>query len=332
MPTATRKKIKDAARALGYLPNPLLAALATRHFNSQRTGGTPLAYLDSPEGIRVRNDEFRNLFRHAQEHARQLGYSLELYNVTDFKDGAQATKILFSRGVQGIVVRHDFQLEMLPGMDWSRFSVVGFDESWVEEPEFPHPLLYRTAVDHFGQVLRAWNEIWKRGYRRIGFAVFDLNIAIIDDTLRWSAAQLCVQRTPHQQRVPPFILKPEDQKTEDVPELRKWLDRYRPDAVLGFNETFLGLLQRAGIQVPEDLGFASLHLNLGPEAPLPQPRPSAGMKEMRQDCLLAGVELLDQQIRHHQVGMTRRPRTVMIHSEWLDGQTLPLKAAAMAAR
>jgi hypothetical protein len=57
----------------------------------------------------------------------------------------------------------------------------------------------------------------------------------------------------------------------------------------------------------------------------------AGMKQMRAESLFVTLELLDQEIRHHQVGLAQRPRTVMIHSEWSDGKTLPFREPSAAS-
>jgi hypothetical protein len=49
------------------------------------------------------------------------------------------------------------------------------------------------------------------------------------------------------------------------------------------------------------------------------------MREMVVDKIHAAIELLDQQIRHHHSGLDPRSRTQMIHSEWVEGTTLPPK-------
>jgi DNA-binding LacI/PurR family transcriptional regulator len=325
----TRRKVQEAARSLGYRPNPLLAALASKHFGSNRMSGIPLVYLDSGEGPEAPTDAFRHLLGTAQEYARKLGYFFEFFHIKDFKDGSQATRILSSRGVQGIIVRHDFQPEMFPEMDWARFSVVGFGESAVESPVSPMSLLHRSAVDHFGQTLRAWNETFKRGYRKIGFAFFKLSLDSMDDQSRWSAAQLCRRRVIRRFRVPPFIL---DATAEGSPsqQFRTWFDRHRPDAIIGFNAYFLHLLKIENIRIPQDVGFAALHVfDQTESASAAAWFNEAGMKDMRQESLFAAVELMDQQIRHHQYGFPPKRRTLTIHSEWIDGETLPIKNAAL---
>ena len=322
MAPKTRAKIKRNAATLGYYPNPLLAALASKRFGTEGRPGIPLAYIHFPEPDESEEITGQVLFGHLQEHARKLGYFLEQFKVHDFQDGKHATQVLFARGVQGIIVSSRFHPKMLPGMDWSRFFVVGFGARHVEKPDSRRDLFYHTAVDHFGLVLSAWNETWARGYRRIGFALFELNPNLLDDELRWAAAQLCLLRAPSDDRIPPFFF-PIEFMEESAPDLRQWVKHHRLDAVIGFNTYVRGLLEHAGYRTPQDIGFVSLHKGTGVE--LIKRETDAGMREMRRECLLATVELLDQQIRHHQYGTDSQPRTVMIHAEWLDGETLPPK-------
>ena len=324
MTPATREKIRKAAAAMGYSPNPLLAALASKRFGSEGRPGIPLAYIHSPEPDEAQEITSQVLFGHVQEHARKLGYFLEQFKVGDFRDGKHATQVLFSRGVQGIIVSISFKPEMLPGMDWPRFSVVGHGDRLLEKPHVEHEPFYRTAVDHFGSLVRTWNKTWERGYRRIGFTFFALSPDLMDDQLRWAAAQLCLQRVPSGSRIAPLFLSPDANMHQNIRDLQEWVHRERPDAVVGFNAYVRILLEDGGYLVPQDLAFASLHKGTGLE--LLETDRDSGMREMRRECFLATVELLDQQIRHHQYGSSHQLRTVVIHPEWLDGDTLPEKS------
>jgi LacI family transcriptional regulator len=249
--------------------------------------------------------------------------------VTDFRDGKQASRMLFSRGFQGILLQTHVQPSMLPGMDWNRFSVVGWGEGAAESPESPQPLLSRAIVDHFGSVLRGWDETSKRGYKRIGFALFNLTQTFNEDQVRLGAALTCLRRIPRHRRIPPFVIE-NKLDTADILPLAEWARRHRPDAVIGFNGIFSWALEKEGFRVPEDLGFISLHTDVDAGNLLGIRHRESGMKEMRMKSMLVAVELLDQQIRHHQYGLPREPRTIMIDSEWIEGDTLPFKVGARA--
>jgi DNA-binding LacI/PurR family transcriptional regulator len=270
---------------------------------------------------------------HLKEHAQKLGYFLQHFNVDEFQDGRHATQVLFSRGVQGIIVSSSFESKMLPDMDWPRFFVVGLGGRIIETPNFRGEPFYRTAVDHFGLTVHAWNKTWEKGYRRIGFALFGLNRGWVDDELRWAAAQICLQRLPAGDRIPPLLIETNKKERSDHnQEMRKWIERHRPEVVIGFN-SFVGHIVRwAGFRIPQDVAFVNLHKATSFEHEIAGQDNDTGMREMRRECLLSTVELLDQQIRHHQYGSGTQPRTVMIHSEWIEGDTLPLKSSDKPAQ
>jgi LacI family transcriptional regulator len=324
IPAATRKRIDTASRELGYYPNPLLAALASKQFSSKQMGGTPIALIRRPE--KSQDDEIliQKIIEAQKDHARKFGYRLEAFRTDGFTDGKQATRVLFSRGFQGILLDTHFRLDLLPGMDWSRFSVVGWGGSTAKSYDSSPPLISRAVVDHFGVVLRAWQETWKRGYRRIGFVLFDLQESVREDLIRWGAVLTCLQRLPPRHRIPPLMFEFRPEGFTSHP-LGEWARRYRPDAVIGFNGLISWALEKEGLRIPEDLAFASLHKEIDTELPLKSGHREAGMKEMRLKSMFAALELLDQQIRHHQYGLPREPRTIMIDSEWLEGETLPPK-------
>jgi LacI family transcriptional regulator len=197
--SVTRERVKEAARTLGYRPNPLLASLASKHFAPEKPFGTPLAYIHVPEKAADEEFTLKHMAKTAQAYAQKLGYQLMIFNVDDFKNGAHATRVLFSRGTQGILLPRKFNLKQWPEMDWSRFSVVGWGESIAEASGATEPLLSRAAVDHFSLISRTWIETRKRGYRKIGFAFFKPIPGAMDDKIRWGAAQACLQWT-----APPF--------------------------------------------------------------------------------------------------------------------------------
>jgi DNA-binding LacI/PurR family transcriptional regulator len=321
----TQRRVQKTADTLGYRPNPLLSALASRHFGATQGRDVPIAYIPLPGMGLTWEDEKREIAA-AKEHSRRLGYHLEVFHPENFQDGVEATRILFARGIQGILLQRSFEAKMLPGMDWSRFSLVGLGERMADPHSQPPLTTAYAAVDHFGQVVRVWDEIWKRGYRRIGIALFRLSDISLDDQSRWGATQCCLKRIPRQSRIPVHLSIGLQGGEESVQQFAKWLHRYQPDAILGFNGYFLALLRGQGLRSPDDIGFAGLYRNLLAEPGHPMEISIAGMEEMRSHAILVALDLLDQQIRHYESGLSQYPRTLMIHSRWIDGETLPDKS------
>jgi LacI family transcriptional regulator len=321
IPVATRQLIEESARKLAYRPNPLIAALATRHFSSERTGKTPLAYIHVPSAD-LGDMAAPARIKVQEEYGRKLGYWLETFDVTSFKDGAQATRILFSRGFQGIILQRHFQLNLLPGMDWNRFCVVEWGESSADPVATTEQLPYRATVDHFNSIVRTWDEAWKRGYKRIGFGFLPLSEKEPEDDLRWGAAQSCLRRVPRRFRIPPLILHRIDWKDSRI--VADWARRHRLDAVIGFNTFFLWALKTEGFRIPDEIGFATLHSVPSAEG-AEYDFGEAGMKDMRLEIMLVALDVMDQMVRHHQYGLFKEPRTVMIQSKWIEGVTLPIR-------
>jgi DNA-binding LacI/PurR family transcriptional regulator len=250
----------------------------------------------------------------------QMGYQVEPFKIDRFKDGVEATQVLFSRGFQGLILPAHFKMAMLPGMDWNRFSVVAWGEGLADRREFPQPNHRRVTVDHFGVVLRAWEETRKRGYRKIGYALLKHDENFRDDQLRIAAAQFCLREVSPRFRVPLYLGRIGE--NFDPSSLGQWARHHRPDAVIGFNPVLHWGLQHEGFRIPNDFGFAVLYRDVDFEQLKGDPSCS-GMKEMRQKSMMEALELLDQQIRRHQFGISGESRVLLIDSEWVDGETLP---------
>ena len=318
----TRKKIREAAEVLGYRPNPTLASLASNHFRgSSQVRGIPIAYLRFHTTEKMYQLGENLILKEVRIHVNRLGYRLEEFDIADFKDGTHLSRVLFARGVQGVLLAQLLRPDLLVEMDWKPFSVVALGESVGDEIS-AHLSLNRASVDHFGLVMQAWSKAWDRGYRRIGVALLKHTTLLADDEARFGAVAACQGRDPSQPKIPPFIWTMNEPGFEK--RLVDWAREYQPDAILGFNGWILRILQEAGFQVPQKMGFAALHLRWGGVDDKDFfGQHISGMKEMVVERMQAAVELLDQQIRHYQHGLDPRARTALIHSEWVEGETLP---------
>jgi LacI family transcriptional regulator len=319
IPVSTQRIIKDAARRLNYRPNPLLASLARTRFATREADGIPLAYIHLPVGS---EDEplVRSIIKANQDYGRRLGYRIEPFLVSDFKDGVQATRVLYSRGFQGIILPALFRLDTLPGMDWNLFSVAGWGEIIADASHPFSSLVNHATVDHFRTVLYAWNEVKKRGYERIGFVL--LNVSTIDDQLRWGAVQTCLREVSAKNRIPHFFIEWESGRYNTA-ELAAWIRRHRPEAIIGFNGLIRWALEFEGFRIPEDMPFASLNKDTNYDLLQMADNSDSGMKHMRLEAMFAAIDLLDQQIRHREFGLLPTSRIQVIQSHWIDGDSLP---------
>lgn len=310
---ATAERVRKLADELGYRPDPIFAALASRRGRGG-SAGIPLAYLvDEAPG----RDEMSYYTPPLVARATELGYRIEKINLRTWDSPRRLWKILFSRGVAGILARclraeHSALLE--------------------ENDIFPLVCVGRTDPLPFNTVRPsiqfAVHQVWQRmtqlGYRRIGAAVLQHEPMVEDDFSRYSAVLGCQGLSTQAEGAP---IPPLTTSIRGPSQIVPWVREHRPDAVIGFHVRHYYELRDAGFKIPEDIGFASLHLFGGPGG-----NTANGLiAGIAQDYALisrSSVNLLDQMIRHGERGVPEKPVTLMVHSEWLDGRSLPSKGAS----
>jgi LacI family transcriptional regulator len=304
---ATRTVVQQAARELGYRVDPVLAALSAHRWHRRPVAaGSALAaladgILDGDGGMAQR--------------AATYGYRFEVFQIHDYPDPRRLADVLYARGIQGLIVGHIHTPGFCAAFDWSRFTAVACNEG-VERPP-----VHLVMPNHFRAVQQAWDWAWDRGFRRIGLASFDMPSAI--DLHDRRAAFL-----DRQQRVPVLAVKPwrGPRAAANKPErilhseaiqcARAWMQRDRPEIVLGFNAIFRWLLHDAGWRAPRWQAFVDLWIS----------DPAAAATGTRLDGFELGrraVDWVDSLLRSGERGIPRHPSTTSIDFEWQDGAAPP---------
>lgn len=315
VPPATRERVKQAARALGYRSDPMLAALAAHRWRRRPVpSGSTLAVL--ADG-RVEGETGM------VQRASAYGYRLEVFQIHDYPDAHRLSDVLYHRGILGVVVAQIFTPGFCEAFDWSRFVAVACSEGY-----------YRPPVDlvmpnHFRAVQDAWDHAWARGHRRIGLALFDMPSAI-DFHDRCAAFFDRQQRVPDSQRVPVMPIKPwhdDDERnpppgTPNVTQARailsRWVHRHKPDVVLAFNNSFYWLLHEAGWRIPEQFAFIDLWL----QGSNPPPH-NSGLMLSTDELGRRAVDWLDSLLRAGARGIPAHPATMALGMQWVEGQAPP---------
>ncbi len=307
----TRQRITRIAAELGYRPNPLLASLASNRFRAAPgMKHSSLAFLTQNQADIAEEDR---LHKAGKQAAASMGYSLTRYSLTELVRSGNPSRMLYQRGTEGLILSNFFRMEALPQLDLNPFSIIALGEEADRETRFLNPSLHRVAYDHFYSVQRCWAEAIKAGYRRIGIVLFEHPAPVSDDILRYASALMCQSYARERDRIP-ILRKLFDQR--DVEILKAWMEKYRPEAVVGFNQIVSFYLREIGKKIPDDVAFVSLHreaISVG----------EAGMQYTTSSMISAAIEYLDQQIRHRYRGVPEDPRTVLIHQKWIAGPTLP---------
>ena len=128
---ATAEKVRRFIEKLGYRPDPALSALAAyRTRGRSRTAGSVLAFLETEKSA------YNDLVLHgARDEAARLGYSVDSFPLPSPVAGQQQlNRLLFHRGIMGLLISPSSEPRRLEGWDWSHFAAVSMGALRHEPP------------------------------------------------------------------------------------------------------------------------------------------------------------------------------------------------------
>lgn len=309
IPLATRDRVVEAARRLGYKPNPALSRVMAETARTQHTaGGATLAFLTTePTGQDFVGDQ--ESFGAVAQRAADFGYSIERFWISDPDlSPARFNRMLWARGIEGLIIpnlSHELYARgqrTLP-IEWEKFSVVEISDSMLK------PVINRVRHNHFGAMIKALDELEALGYRRIGLCM--TTEVDLRTHHRWAAAFLLWRAMrPAAKAQKPLIVE------EITPEaVAKWVLKYRLDAVLSPGTEVLRALRKGGMKVPEDIGFATLDAwGLGGES-------VSGINQERSVLACFAVDMLVTLINRHAYGIPTHPLEWLFTGTWVAGET-----------
>lgn len=307
IPEKTRKRICALAKQLGYRPDPTLSLLARYRWARQlkSAGEVTLAYVVN------RKRSFYTVqqpyFGGAQARAKERGFTLVEFDLDQYSSGRAASKVLYNRGVRGLILSCIPPDELAPVMalDWNKFTLVSLSHGWGHVP------VHAVGNNYFASTRMAWHEVARRGYRRIGGALMQEDPPSIVDALRLGASLVAQRELRELHGLVPI---PIDFSIGPAPFLR-WVEHFKPDAVIGRDRVLYEWLRQAGYRVPEDVGFANL---------IAEPNETlAGACVMVDKIGAAAVDHLIAQMHDNCWGVPPIRQTLELEVEWSDGPTLP---------
>lgn len=302
----TRDRIQKLATKLGYRPDPLLSAFARRRRG--RTSGsevTTLAYVTNfPARDEWRENPFyKPLFSGAVAHALRNGYKLEHFWLGEpGMTGQRLSRILYSRGIAGLIIAPTSAARSRLTLDWPRFSAVTIAYSLLR------PDLHRVTPHHFHAILNVDRKLRRMGYTRIGLCIYESTSGRVDDL--WLAGALVSQRRHPESPLKIFFF--DESKRRTIPD---WARAENIEVIVSDNPQAVAELRRVGIRVPGDIDFATLNwVNTEPEI--------AGIDQRPAAIGAAAVNLVVAQISRGDRGVPDVPETTMIEGTWVNGPSL----------
>jgi len=293
---------------MGYRPDPVIAQLMTKLRDSRavRSSGRIAFVNPHADPQFAERGAVRDFFTSAINYASDLGYDCEKFWLNDPNfSRKRLPSILLARGFRGVVfgstAKHDTRLD---------FSIDEFAAITVGLSIF-YPPMHRVVTHHYQNARLALSKVEEAGFRRIGFISGARIEAAMDD--HHLAAFLVYQRTkPAGDRIPPLVA---DDLT--VSRVASWINRYKPEVVLGPGELpHCQLLTSAGFRIPRDISYVHLTLSDNHDHSV------AGVSHGYDRLGEAAIDLLDGAMRRTEFGPPNDPKIVQVDGRWNDGPTM----------
>lgn len=315
----TRERILKIAESLGYVPDPMLSALANyRNRISQRAFHGTVAWV-----VNVLSDYkwesgpyYSSYFSGASKRAESYGYHLEKF--TFGANGVTANRlasILKARNVTGILLCPQPKADMRMSFRWDEFSMVTFGYTLVD------PLLHTVASAHYLNTRRAAHELLTRGYRRIGLVIDEKTDRRCGSNVL--AGYLVEQALDDRMaKLPPFSdYEAENTGTEEYKEkLAAYIKRHKIDSLLTSDYKIIDTLAKIGLSVPHDIGVAGISLpNMD--------GPISGMVEDSAQIGSVAMDILVGMVQRGECGVPASPLRTHLEGVWHEGSSLLERSA-----
>lgn len=313
-----REQIQALANKMGYRPDPMLASLvAYRNRKRAKPISATLAWINrwpDPKELR-RHREFDAYWQGAKEAAAELGYRVEEFAIDSGMSTARLNSILLARGVMGLLIPpHGGQRTTWSdfGLDWGRFAVVRFGFSAADLR------VHMIGNDQMRSSELAVKRMRDLGYRRIGYVSDRRSENSTDGNFRMGYFRGL--ETLELPSLAPLVLP---QETKDYPgavdEVKTWVKKARPDAVLTPLPDLHSILTALKYAIPADIGLAATSVRDGGAI-------TAGIDQNPIEIGRVAAQTLIEQINRQERGMPEHCRRVLVESKWVDGATLPPRA------
>jgi DNA-binding LacI/PurR family transcriptional regulator len=303
----TEQKIRALAEEMGYRPNPLLSSLASKRFRTaSAVAGTPVAVLSFPTTPHG-HAKMKSYEIYLEDFARKYGYLPGVWNVCSSSDPARLHRTLYHRMVQGLIIVGSVNAsEFGKNFDWNNFAIVQCGRYHSAQP------FHIVRPNIFQAVKLVFSKLRERGYQRIGFALGRHEEAMEDDEARYgAAASIEMSYVNKKNRIPVY-----NGRFDDRQDFLGWAQKHKPDAIIGFTPAQYWMLRDAGWRIPEDVGFACMHVDKERD------KFCSGLMQNPAEICRQSILLLDQLLRGRERGLPERPLDILVPSEWNSGQTL----------
>ncbi len=315
LPGETAQRLRDLARKMGYVPDPMLASLSSYRSSLGAVGFHAILgwVTNHPARNAWRKTKlFVDYYEGARARAKSLGYGLEEFWLRERgMTPSRAAQILQARGITGLIVAPQPDPGTSIDLDWAAFSAVTIGYSLAQ------PNLHLVGPNQYRAIRQAMHALAARQYRRPGLVMLRASDDRVDNN--WTAGFSSGQRAlPPGDRLPPLLLDAWDEGR-----FAAWLKRHEPDAVITKIEEVRKVLARKKGNSPARIGSVFLSL---PELAGDQ----AGIYENPERVGAAAVEYLTGMIHRNERGVPEAHQQLLVEASWVDGRTIRARSPVRA--
>ncbi|HLP07999.1 MAG TPA: LacI family DNA-binding transcriptional regulator [Opitutaceae bacterium] len=323
IPAATRERILESARKIGYVRDPLLDAFNHHRLKKLAVKQTPsIAFvIDAGSSAYFFGSGYHPLvYEGVRAVAEAQHLLLEVFALgTKEMTAARLNTILSSRGINGVLLSTFTPSTTSIELDWDQYSAVKIES---------HHLLSHLDVVSNDQCQAArlcLRSLRARGYRRIGLATATDDESRLEST--FSSGVLVEQASlPARERVPPLLFE-RGEIGHIAAQVEAWMRQHNVDALMTNWHELIEMsswdgestrLTSTSIRVPQDVAFASLDVPAGCPyiGGIVQNHRLVGMRAMEQLALM---------VRTFRRGAPENPSSTRVPGYWRDGATVPGK-------
>ncbi len=309
LPATTISRVKRAAQAMNYAPNPAASALAAHRKGLQVHRDFSVIALVSNWTNRddwVRRESAKQLLAGATERARTYGYELQhLWAREGGMTPQRFSRVLAARGIRGVILAPLEDPEGGFELDWEKFTVVTIERV----ARYAH--FHHIVPNYFADLRLAWEQLRKRGYRRIGL--------VIEQSLaervahQWEAAHAFAQAgLGHANPAVPSLVVGNEHPQATI---RAWLQDHRPDAVICRCSHVLAAIAESKLRMPRDIGYVSL--NVVDDAPH-----VSGILQHRDVMGATAVDVMHSLLHRNHRGPHVISQGTHVDGSWQEGRTV----------
>ena len=311
---ATRQRVQQAAHEMGYRPNPFVSALMrTRRKRSPQQGMPVVAWVStwSKADTWMHVPIFKAFFDGAEERLKEHGFRLEhFWFDRNTLSTARFSSILWTRGITGVMIAPVPNDHPDVSMEWEKFSAVTIGRS------LRSPQLDRVDSAHYDAISMAIHHCHGLGYKRIGLAIEDVNLARFER--RWQASYLV--NSPSDQSPQPLEAFCETVTTAaGLKAFQAWFRRNRPDVIITLSKEdgdhFRDALAKLKLSIPQDVGLVILSCPSLSD-------PYSGVYQFPQLMGAQAAEILIRKILLNEYGLSEHPLTFSLNGSWNAGTTV----------